>query len=131
MIRSQFGVDWVTIDALCNVLRIDGIDRSVLLSAMGKGLRSLEDVSKYFWSRSNYGEGDFCLHDQASEFEQEPGSVVLLPSYRFFTIAMRNVRRRIKLCEFFAIKLHRWYSFAVVPEMRNMRQLLLFPEASH
>jgi len=128
ILRSQFGGEWVTIDALCNVLRIDGIDRSVLLSALGKGVLTLADVSKYFWSQSNYGEGDFCLHEHGSEFEQEPDSVVLLPSYRFFTIAMRNVRRRIKLCEFFAIKLHRWYSFAVMPsEMRNMRQLSLFP----
>jgi len=129
LLRSQFGGEWANLDALCNVLRVDGIDRSVLQNALGKGVHSLDDISKLFWSRSNYGVGDLCVFEpDISDFEPEPDSVVLLPSYRFFNIAMRNVRRRIQLCEFFAIKLHRWYSFAARPsDLRQMRQLSLFP----
>jgi len=131
LLRAQMGSEWASLDALCHVLHIEGIDRSVLLNAMGKGAQSLvtiEEVARLFWERSNFGMGDLCVSEtEAAVHEIEPDSVVLLPSYRFFNIAMRNVRRRIQLCEFFAIKLHRWYSFAVRPsDLRQMRQLSLF-----
>ncbi|ETR65337.1 MAG: hypothetical protein OMM_14408 [Candidatus Magnetoglobus multicellularis str. Araruama] len=60
LLRAQMGSDWASLDALCHMLHIEGIDRSVLLSAAGRAqsLVKIEDISRLFWERSNFGMRD-------------------------------------------------------------------------
>jgi len=131
LLRAKFA-DPVDIYEFCDGLSIGQIDRSILVSVMGRKEKySLSTLSKVFWLQSNIGEDDLYLLDEDDDDEYEiPHSrggddIVMLPTYEFFDVCMRSVRRRINACEFFAVKLHRWYSFGVTTKGMRHRQTSL------
>ena len=90
------------------------IDQTIARSKMGKKAKyTVKDITRFLWCNSNFGSNDQIL--LSVEFNNNQTSfdnLNLLPAYMFFKVNQRNVRRKIKQCDFFAVKFHRWYAIA-------------------
>jgi len=92
------------------------IDQTIARSKMGqKFVYTKEDITKFLWRNSNFGSNDVSMLDELGHNEQVTfDDLSLIPAYMFFNSSQRNVRRKIKQCDFFAVRFHRWYAIAKI-----------------
>ncbi|ETR66503.1 MAG: hypothetical protein OMM_12716 [Candidatus Magnetoglobus multicellularis str. Araruama] len=92
------------------------IDKTFAINKLGKKKSyTVKEITKFLWRNSNFGDNDICMvdHMEKIEWKKSDMNLCLQPAYLFFKIDPRNVRRKIKKCEFFAIRFHRWYALTI------------------
>jgi len=98
---------------------IDIIDKSIIKSKLGiKKKYTIKEITMFFWENSNFGDSGSSYENILDEIDNKESTdcqFKLVPAYLLLkAYTQRSVRRKIKQCDFFAIKFNRWHALATV-----------------